>query len=391
MSPNACGWAVACAGALSLCAVTRSTAAVAAHRPPKSWVAGYYVSWNQANGLFPPSEIDFSAISQVVHFSILPNADGSIDPVTCGITAAQSAALVTLAHAAHRKALVCLGGAGSAARIRPAISDASRQVFVQNLAQFVVSRGYDGLDLDMEPIRASDTADYTQFVIAMRKALNVAKHGLLLTAAVGDQPAMFAQLQRDFDEINVMTYDIAGPWHGWETWFNSPMTNGGRTFQSNGRPLPSVDSEVQTYLGAGVAPKKLGIGIAFYGAVWSGANGPNQPLTGVTVDNTVDYHDIMRLYYRPQAYHWDAQAEAPWLEVDAPQQADRKFISFDDERLIGLKFDYIRRYRLGGAIIWELSGGYRASQPAGMRNPLLHAVRRDWLNPEALKKRPSGP
>ena len=58
------------------------------------------------------------------------------------------------------------------------------------------------------------------------------------------QPAMFASIQDQFDQINVMTYDLSGPYSGWVTWFNSPIQDGGYRFASTGGLVPSVDGAV---------------------------------------------------------------------------------------------------------------------------------------------------
>src|SRR5258708_36675984 len=50
--------------------------------PPASssssfWIAGYYAGWTQ--DACPPSAIDYSALTEVIHFSVLPNLDGTLD------------------------------------------------------------------------------------------------------------------------------------------------------------------------------------------------------------------------------------------------------------------------------------------------------------------------
>ena len=69
-----------------------------------------------------------------------------------------------------------------------------------------------------------------------------------------------------------MTYDMAGTWPGWVTWFNSPIYDGGYRFPSTGGLIPSTDGMVNNFITAGVAPAKLAVGIAFYGT--SGPAGP---------------------------------------------------------------------------------------------------------------------
>jgi chitinase len=342
------------------------------------FICAYYPAWNQDNGRMPIDRIDFSAFSHIMHFCINPGDDGVIDPEKSGITSLQSLALVRAAHEAGCKVLVCLGGADSAEQIRKGLTDAARPKLVRSLVQFVTTRGYDGLDLDMEPIQNSDVPNFERLVHELRAQLNAADRRLLLTAAVAWQPAMFARLQPELDRINIMTYDLSGPWPGFESWYNAPILSGKQKMKAGGGPMPSADGLVQEWEKAGVAPRKLGIGVAFYGYVWTGVSGPQQNIRDVKEYAPVDYYAIMDQYYTPDRYHWDSRAKAPYLSVDAPQVPDRRFISFDDQRLCAAKVAYVRRRGLGGLIIWELGGGYRADQPAGRRDPLLQAIKRAW-------------
>jgi len=90
---------------------------------------------------------------------------------------------------------------------------------------------------------------------------------------------------------------------------------------------------------------------------------------------TPAYNTIMDQYFRPNLYHWDANAHAPYLSIETPQSKDGKFISYDDARLAREKVLYARTHGLGGVIIWELGDGYRKSQPAGHRDALLQVVK----------------
>ena len=81
-------------------------------------------------------------------------------------------------------------------------------------------------------------------------------------------------MQSKFDQINLMTYDLSGPWQGWVTWFNAPIYNEGLTFPSvPGELLPSIEGAVTNFLAGGIATNKLGIGIPFYGYIWQGGTG----------------------------------------------------------------------------------------------------------------------
>jgi len=257
-----------------------------------------------------------------------------------------------------------------------------------NLVNFVSSRGYDGVDLDWEPLDAPDVGSYSNLVNDLRAALDAISPRLLLTAAVGSQPALFASLQSRFDQINLMTYSFSGPYSGWVTWFNSPIYDGGYRFPSTGQLVPSTDGVVSNFLAHSVAANKLGIGISFYGCAWSGGNGtttggatlPRQSWSTAPTVTDVAYSAIMSNYYRPQLYFWDTNAESAYLSIDQPGSANDKFISYDDQTTCRAKVAYARQKGLGGLIIWELGGGYLADQPAGQRDLLLQSVKQALAN-----------
>ena len=358
-------------------------AALAAPAFPKTaphplWVSAYYAVWVQQAGTLTPEKIDYSAFSHLIHFGVVPADDGTIDPLKGGITPAESAAVLTPAHKAGRKVLLSVGGWLTAAHFRAAYSDPHRAAFIGALVQMARTRGYDGLDVDMEPLEAPDAPGYETFIRQLRAQMTAADPKLLLTAATAAQPELFARLSSQFDQINLMTYDLAGPWSGFKTWHNSALYGDGTTLMNPGQPFPSASGMVERFAAAGVPRAKLGIGEAFYGRVWTGADGPGQSIQGVTMDGGIPYAEIMDAYYQPSRYHWDALAQAPYLSIDAPQ---KQFVSYDNEALCAQKVEYARAQGLGGVMLWELGSGYCPNRPAGKQNPLLQAVKQAWLSP----------
>ncbi|MDR3707431.1 MAG: glycoside hydrolase family 18 protein [Capsulimonadaceae bacterium] len=364
----------------TLCAICVPSAA-ASHEAlgaPPLWVTAYYAVWSQERHVLDPREIDFSAITHLIHFAVEPAADGSIDTSKGRdvITPAQSADVIAAAHAAGRPVLLCVGGDAGGAGFHAAVHDPpARSALEATLVKLVVDRGYDGLDIDFEPLNRPDVADFDTFVRDMRAQLNAAKPGLMMTAAAGSQQVQeYASVQDLFDQINLMTYDLSGRWIGPVTWFNSCLQNAGNRLLPRGTPCPSVSGRVKQFLDAGVNPKKLSIGTAFYGFIWNGANGPLQAFADAA-PRDIAYSRLMDQYYAPAVYRWDGMADAPYLSIDASDPAKRLFISYDDERLIRDKVRYARTHGLGGVMIWELGDGYRRNQPSGQRDLLLKAVK----------------
>jgi chitinase len=357
------------------------------------WTTGYYPGYEQA--AMPATNIDFTTLTHIIHFSVVPNSDGTLDSSANDISAANSTAVVSAAHAAGRKVLVCIGGAGSESLFQAATSAANLPVFIGNITNFAATRGYDGVDLDWEPLPSADAQQYTNLVNGLRSALNGFSQPKLLTAAVGAYPPygdsatadylMFASLQTEFDQINIMTYDLSGPYAGWVTWFNSPIYDGGYRFPSSGNLVPSVDGAVQSFITNGLAAAKLGVGVVFYGYLWTGGGGtssvcitqPRQSWTNAPTATAIRYSDIMAGYYQSNLYHWDTNAQAAYLGITNAIPTNNIFLSYDDQRTCQAKISYARNFALGGVMIWELAQDHQGTQAS----PLVQALKQALATP----------
>lgn len=385
-----CRWPVVLCAVAFLCSTPGTRAGL--------WVTGYYPGYRQT--YLPPSAIDFTALTHIIHFSVIPNSDGSLDAASNAITPARSADLISQAHPAGVKVLLCVGGGSSETGFQGATSPANLATFINNLTNLVGVYGYDGLDVDWEPLPLTDFQQYTNFINGLHTALEALSPPKLLTVAAGAYPSygdpptseytMFASLQSLFDQINVMTYDLSGPYSGWVTWFNAPIFDGGYTFPSTHGLVPSANGAINNFIFNGVASGKLAIGLAFYGDIWAGGAGtptggaalPRQSWTTAPSVTQDAFYDIMSTYFQSNRYHWDAAAQAAYLSIDNSGSANDKFISYDDEHTCGAKVSFARNRALGGVMIWELGQGYRATLPAGQRDPLLQAVKSATATPQ---------
>ena len=369
------------------------------------WTTAYYPGWEQ--GTLPASAIDFTVVTHVIHFSLVPNSDGTLNSTANSLTSGNITSLIAAAHGAGRKALICVGGAGSESGFQGATTSGNRPTFINNLTNVMAVHGYDGIDLDWEPLPASDFNQFTNLVNSLRTALNgFSTHKLLTVAAgaypsYGDPPAseyiMYAAVQGQFDQISIMTYDLSGPYPGWVTWFNSPIYDGGYRFPSTGGLVPSVDGAVSGFLANGVAGAKLAIGVAFYGDVWAGGGGtstggaalPRQSWTNAPSMSQVAYSTILSTYYQSNLYHWDTAAQAAYLSIDQPGSANDQFITYDDAHTCQAKVSYARNHFLGGVMIWELAQAYSPSQPVGQRDPLLQTIKQALATPQLTAIQPT--
>ena len=233
------------------------------------WATVYYAGWAKWNATpVDIPQLDFSCGSHWVFFTMAPQGDGTFDGTGSGIDATRHAQFVAAAHAAGAKALIGTGGWGS--DYTGVVTNQS--VSVPFLVNMMNTYGYDGVDIDWEPVASAQYTNFTNFV----KALKAAKPGMILTAACFNFDQAIVANQSSFDQINLMTYDMSGAWTEL-SWHNSATFPDG-VRPSDQSPLPSIDGSVIAYINAGVPAKKLGFGVEMYGYVWSGVTGPRQTI-----------------------------------------------------------------------------------------------------------------
>jgi len=346
-----------------------------------AWIAGYHVGYQK--NLYPIANVDFAALTHLMVGRIVPNANGTlntsfdIDNVNGPIWAKQA---VAAAHAHGVKAIAMLGGAGEYAGWVGAASAVNRAAFVANLKQAAIDYGFDGFDLDWEPLNPGDEPNF----IALAQALRAARPGVILTVPVGwananfqnanSPDAFFGTIAPLFDQINIMSYGMAGEWSGWQSWHSSAVS------ASTGNTPSSIDTSVPFYLASGVPRNRLGIGIGFYGTCWTGVTGTHQ--TGghvVADDNSMSYANIMSGYYSAARYQYDSAAQAPLLgfattfgPAGSPQC---NLVSYEDTASVAAKGSYVLANHLGGTIIWTIAQGHRTDVSGPQQDELLEAVR----------------
>jgi chitinase len=260
-----------------------------------------------------------------------------------------------------------------------ALTTDSRALFVRSCVDFMLTYGFDGIDIDWEfPVsgslyedsnRPEDRDNFTQLLAEFRVQLDAqqARDGreYLLTIATPAKPQFYANfdlaaIHPYLDWINVMTYTFHGGW--------SPITNHhAALYASSADPSEdeivrqqfNVDATVQAYLAAGVPAHKIVVGVPFYAHGWSGVSdiqhGLYQPFTGLPDatwgDGIYDYRDLETNYVGVYQRYWDAEASVPWLY----SPADQIMISYEDPQSLRAKAGYVRDQGLGGIMIWELS------------------------------------
>ena len=335
------------------------------------WSMGYYASWQPDQ--YPITEIEWSGLTHIAMAFYMPEQDGSLSLL--GGSAKLATDLVAAAHANRVKAVASIGGADSQANFKQAMASSTVATFAKNLLA-LLDAGYDGIDIDWEPLDKADEPSVIDIAGRIRKAKPAAQLTIPIGAINVNIPpdiTGYAAIAAAYDQLNIMSYGQAGAWSGWKSWHSSAL------YHTDSATPISIDSTVKLYLDAKVPAAKLGIGIGFYGLCYtSPVTGPDQALGGSTIaasDGTMSYANIMTNYFAASARKWDDLAKVPYLSFSSSHPPDNcTYISYDDEQSIAEKGAYVKAKGLGGVIQWELNEGYLKSSAVGARNPLLKAI-----------------
>jgi chitinase len=343
-------------------------------------VVGYYAGWKPA-GAFDAREIT------VVNYAFAYVApDGAI--VTEG-GSEEEASLARLAALKDRdrgpRAMFSVGGWTRSNRFSGMAADpVKRAAFVDSAVAFLRRHRFDGIDIDWEypgdigfPCppgetcqRPDDKRNFVALARELRAALDAAgtvdgKRYLATIAAGADEKflldagsaAWLRDLAGSLDWINLMSYDYHGSWERVAD-FNASYVD--------------ARASVDRLIANGIAPRKITLGIPFYGKGWAGcAAGPSgdglrQPCTGLasgSADESFDFAYLADRGYLARdgegrytvagsgfVRHWNAAARVPYLY----EASSGVFITYDDEASVREKVELVRAYGLRGAMFWEL-------------------------------------
>ncbi len=234
------------------------------------------------------------------------------------------------AHAHGAKVCMALGGASTISDfsvIGAQITAANRTAFVQKITAYALSTGLDCIDIDFEGNGVN--ADYEGFVTALGASLH-AQH-LEMTAAMaswfGDK--ITANAIHAFDFVNVMAYDLHDP--------------GDSATPVQGSSLADATTELQYFVGRGLAQEKAVFGVPFYGYRWK---------TGAAKGEAVTYAELLSTYGAAAANDMIVQGDTT--------------VYLNSKATIVAKTQLAKQY--GGIMSWELG------QDATGSSSLLRAI-----------------
>ena len=211
---------------------------------------------------------------------------------------------------------------------------------IESILRTVDRKGYQGVDVDFEYVRAEDARRYAAFLARLRQGL--IPRGLPLIAALApktsaDQPGRLYEgidyrlIAQSVDFALLMTYE-------WGNQASPPMAVS---------PLPQVRQVVE-YALAEFRPSQLYLGVPNYGYDWT------LPYRSGSRAKSLSNVEAVRLAWnRHAAIRYDEQAQSPWFRYVDGRGTEHE-VWFEDARSIKAKLNLAFDYSLYGVGYWNL-------------------------------------
>lgn len=359
-------------------------------------IVGYYANWQiyQRGGAFNPESVDYSRYTIIGYAFFKTDTNGHISGTDAWADSLSlrgridwgkpqpayfpNTSLIDYAHLWGIKILPVIGG-WTLSEEFPVVAakPAARAQFAHECLGLIKEFQFDGIDIDWEyPNYAehkgtpADKHNFTLLMQAIRDSIDaygkIMNYQYIMMAAFGAaeshmQNIEFDQLVDVLDYFDLMTYDFNGPWDKMAN-HNSPL------YSPEKGNTSSLDLSFKTLVNKyGVPAEKINLGTGFYGRslrcvteLYQEGHCGTDTIAFAQYEGNPIYWNIIDKTSNYQKY-WDEHSGASYMI----NKKDSSFLSYENEKAVRLKAEYVMQNNAAGLIIWEMSGDYIISPSTG--------------------------
>lgn len=228
-------------------------------------------------------------------------------------------------------------------------------IFVNDCIKIINEYGFDGIDIDWERPAVNEKQNYTALMKALYTKVKANNPEHLVTTATAAGPWQYPSFDFEnsiqyIDYINLMAYDLQT---NAKSTHHSALYPSSKGYTAGGC---SIDETLPYYNELSVPNSKIIVGLPFYGRQFIETDGIGKASSaGGSATQTFIYQ---RYLNNPNiqgvTIGFDEECKVPYIY----DSNNRLFISYDNEKSIGYKCEYVKEKGLAGMMYWQDSQDY---------------------------------